>query len=316
MKKYCLKLLIFIVIFVGLLAGILFLSAKEPFRSILMTMTNASEYGREPTEEIMPYIDEAGRSSEYTKLITGDSVCHQLFNPFQKYNHVYCAIGSNQAITMVGQYLLIREFLENHEQTTDVNLVLSSLVGSGLNGGVLAYQYLVIPFSKEGLLENITEYTKVDLENKFGKLFMNPEVIQFIDDSPLAKKLFFNSFYYNKNHDDTTMSFQYLGLIIDLCEEKGVKMHLVHAPMRESAFEYMKIQREEDLRACLNQRMREYVEEYYESIVYYPDEYFMDGSHFDVEYAEYYEQLAGYIRDIMEKEESISDFSLGESVER
>lgn len=308
MKRYCLKLFVFIMIIGVLLSGILLLSAREPFRSILMTITNASEYGREASEEIMPFIEEVRCPSEYTKLITGDSVCRQLFNPFQKYNRVYCIVGSNQAITMVGQYLLISEFLENHEQTTDVNLILCSLTGTGLDHGVYAYQYLVTPFSEAGLLENITEYTKEDLDDKFGKLFMKPEVIQFIDDSPLAKKLFLNSFS-NKNHDDVTMSFQYLGLIIDLCEEKGVEMHLVHSPMRESAFEDMKIQREKDLAACLNEQMREYVEEYYQSIVFYPDEYFADGIHFGQEYKNE-DQLAEYIRAIMEKEEAIADFSL------
>lgn len=308
MKRYCLKLFIFIMIMVGIFSGIFLLSAREPFRSILMTMTNASEYGRDASEEIMPYIEEAGHPSEYTKLIIGDSVCRQLFNPFQKYNRVYCTMGSNQAITMIGQYLLIREFLENHQQATDVNLVLCSLTGSGLDHGVYAYQYLVTPFAEAGLLENITEYTKEDLNYKFGKLYMKPEVIQFIDDSPLAKKLFLNSFN-NKNHDDVTMTFQYLGLIIDLCEEKGVKLHLLHGPMRESAFEDMKVQREKDLAACSNEQMREYVEKYYQSMTFYPDDYFKDGIHFGDNYKKE-DQLAGYIRAIMEKEESISDFSL------
>lgn len=273
-----------------------------------MTLSNAQEYEKSATEEIMPYIEIVSTPSKHQKLIIGDSVCHQLFNPFQIYNDVYCTVGSNQAITMIGQYLLIKEFLENHEETTDVYLVLCAIEGSGLDHGIWAYQYMVTPFTEAGLLENVLPKTENELDEKFGKLFMTPDVIQFIDASPLVKKLFLNSFY-NKHYDNTVMSFEYLQLIVDLCAEREVEFHLLHSPMRESSYEDMKVQREKDLNACRNEDMREYIEEYYRSIVFYPDEYFGDSIHFGQGHQDE-EQLADYIRNMMEKEAELSDFML------
>lgn len=308
MKRYCLKGLLFIII-VCVLAGTAFLlSAKEPFRTILMYATNSEEYDNEPSEEIIPYIREVQENSDYTKLIVGDSVCRQLFNPFQKYNEVYCTVGSNQAITMIGHYLLIREFLESHPQTTDVYLVLNSMTGTGLDHGELAYQYLVTPFSETGLLQNVSEQTKEDLIYKYGEFFTKPEVIQFIDHSPVAKKLFLNS-YTNVDYDNVTMSFEYFDMIMKLCKERGVKLHLLHSPMQESSREMMQQERERNLAACTSDSMRQYIESYYDSIVYYPDSFFSDGVHFGPDYREEF-QLAGYVRTMMEKEQTLSDFVL------
>ena len=308
MKKYCVKLLIFVVV-TGLLFGTFFLiSGHEPYRSVLMYITNSEQYGNEPSQEIIPYIEQVEKASDYTKLIVGDSVCHQLFNPFQKYNKVYCTVGSNQAITMIGQYLLIKQFLENHSGVSDVYLILNSMTGSGLDNGMLAYQYLVIPFSETGLLQDATDDTKRDLENKYGKFFMRPEVIRFIDNSPMAKKIYLNTFR-NENYDDMIMSVQYFDMIMKLCDQYGVQIHLLHSPMCESSREMMIQQKEKDIEACVSDVMREKIEEYYESIVYYPDEYFSDGIHFGEDYREEY-QLAQYIKDMMQKDKALYDFAL------
>lgn len=308
MKRYCLKGLLLIII-VCVLAGTAFLlSAKEPFRTILMYATNSEEYDNEPSEEIISYIREVQENSDYTKLIVGDSVCHQLFISFQKYNEVYCTVGSNQAVTMIGHYLLIREFLESHPQTTDVYLVLSSVTGTGLDSGELAYQYLVIPFSETGLLQNVSEQTKEDLKYKYGEFFTKPEVIQFINHSPVAKKLYLNS-YTNVEYDSIIMSFEYFGLIMKLCKERDINLYLLHSPMQESSREIMQQERERNLAACTSDSMRYYIERYYESIVYYPDSFFSDGVHFGPDYREEF-QLAGYVRTMMEKEQTLSDFAL------
>ena len=308
MKKFCLQLLAFIFLVGMVLVGILLLSAHEPFRRALMIMSNAEDYGNDSTEGITPYIERVSSPSKYTKLIVGDSVCRQLFNPFQKNNNAYCTVGSNQAITMIGQYLLIREFLEYHQNTTDVYLVLCSIEGNGLNHGMGAYQYLSIPFTKAGLLDNVLPKTKDELDDKFGSIFMKPKVIEFIDDSPLAKKLYLNSFK-DQYYDNTAMSFEYLQMIINLCTEKGAKLHLLHSPMKESSYEDIQVQREKDLSACKNEGVREYIEEYYGSVTFYPDEYFADGIHFGAEYKNE-EQLATYIRGMVEKTDELSDFML------
>lgn len=186
--------------------------------------------------------------------------------------------------------------------------VLCAIEGSGLDHGIWAYQYLVTPFTEAGLLENVLPKTENELDEKFGKLFMRPDVIQFIDASPLVKKLFLNSFY-NKHYDNTVMSFEYLQLIVDLCTEREVEFHLLHSPMRESSYEDMKAQRKKDLNACKNEEMRMYIDGYYRSIVFYPNEYFGDGIHFKEGYNDE-EQLADYIKSMMEKEAELSDFML------
>lgn len=150
-------------------------SRNTQIRGIMLSLQQIQRNGNEPSKEIIPYIREVQKNSDYTKLVVGDSVCCQLFNSFQKYNKVYCAVGSNQAITMIGHYLFIREFLESHSEATDVYLVLCSMTGSGLDNGKLAYQYLVTPFSEAGLLQNVSDQTKEDLEYKYGEFFTRPK---------------------------------------------------------------------------------------------------------------------------------------------
>ena len=186
--------------------------------------------------------------------------------------------------------------------------VLSSVTGTGLDSGELAYQYLVIPFSETGLLQNVSEQTKEDLKYKYGEFFTKPEVIQFINHSPVAKKLYLNS-YTNVEYDSIIMSFEYFGLIMKLCKERDINLYLLHSPMQESSREIMQQERERNLAACTSDSMRYYVERYYESIVYYPDSFFSDGVHFGPDYREEF-QLAGYVRTMMEKEQTLSDFAL------
>lgn len=70
-----------------------------------------------------------------------------MLNPFQEFNDSYAILGSNAAVTMIGQCLLAEKFIENHPQTTDVYLVMRAFPGGGVSAEKLAYQYLVVPFA-------------------------------------------------------------------------------------------------------------------------------------------------------------------------
>ncbi|MCM1125266.1 MAG: hypothetical protein NC429_02210 [Lachnospiraceae bacterium] len=280
----------------------------EPYRSILAKAGNAEEYDRGSAMEILPYIDQArAKDSEYTKLIIGDSVCHQIFNSFQKYNDVYNTLGSNQAITMAGQYLLMKEFVENHPRTTNITLVARSLnSGIGLEG--YTYQYLIIPFTEAGMLGEMTMETLSDLEEIYGGFWLKPAVVSFIDYSPIVKKIYLNSLSTN-DCDGQQFSFDYLVLMLDICEQNDIEFHLLHAPMPESAREAVEQQFANIYEKCTDKRLLPYMEQFYESVTYYPDEYFSDGIHFGTEYNNE-EDLKTYINGLVNKDSSLTDFKV------
>ena len=126
MKKFYGKVLLFILLEVVVLIGIDFLSMTDTFRMPLAYLTNSEEYvtTNVGAAEIIPYINKVQEQSDATKLLVGDSVCAQMYNGLQQYNEDVCIVGSNAAITLSGQYILIHQFLENHEQATDVYLIL------------------------------------------------------------------------------------------------------------------------------------------------------------------------------------------------
>lgn len=265
-------------------------------------ITNSDAYDDGPTQEIIPYIQKAQQKSNgYTKLIIGDSVCHQIFNGFQNENKDYATIGSNQAITIVGQYLLAQEFVRNHSDTTDVYLILTSMTGSGFSNAGYCYQYFVIPFSEMNVIEKIDPETKVGLSNIFGVFYTNRNFIELIDHSNICRKLYLNSLSDN-GYADEAQSYLYLKKLVDLCNENGIELHLLHAPMEESTKSAVENEMNKEIGACQDSEILPYVKEYYDSVTFYPDSYFKDGIHFKDEYSSK-KQLIYYIRNMQKNNE-------------
>lgn len=129
MRKFLLKAVIFMG---GLFAIILFFvvapSKNELFNTFIGKISNSSEYSRYVsdggTASIIKMIDRAQESGSHTKLVLGDSVCYRLFRGLDETNDEYLMIGTNQAVGVTGQYLLADQFIENHENVTDIYLVM------------------------------------------------------------------------------------------------------------------------------------------------------------------------------------------------
>lgn len=222
MKKFTWKLLGFIAVFGIILYGFAVLSFRESYSEFFTKVTNSSAYNNEPTKEIMPYLDSAGNDEDtYSKLIIGDSVCHQMMNPFQEYNDTYAILGNNAATTMVGQYLLAEKFIKSHPETTDVYLILRSFPGGRFSTAGRTYQYLVIPFTLEGSLEEIDDNTAEQLKEIYGEVFLKHTVIEKFDQSALLKKIYLNSLG-NIHCDDMVIGMQYLEKLGELCTGQGI----------------------------------------------------------------------------------------------
>lgn len=290
MKKFGIKLTLFTII-EGLLVLIcLCFSAYEPFKTTFARITDSEIYGgaNNGTREIIPYIEKVQTPNGYTKLIVGDSVCGQVYNRFQKYNDDYCICGTNQALTMAGQYLLINSFLENNENVTDVYLIIiSDSLKSDFNVQ-LSYQYMVIPFTQKGELRNLEEETQIEIEKKFGSFFCKPEIVNLIDKSPLNRKIYLNFLNFKSKiwsvEEDyegiiSDTAYVYLEKIIKLCEQKDVEFHLIPGPHadRKEQHEQVKQMKQEITGTIYANIIGEYLSE----IEYYSVDLFRDSVHFD-----------------------------------
>lgn len=290
MRKFVVKSFAFLVVLIVLFLGIEALSVSDEYRFVIARLTNSEQYIQVNTgsDEIKPYIQKVQEKNDYTKLIIGDSVCHQMYAYLQEYNDDVCIAGTNAGITMAGQYIIAEQFLENHENATDIYLIV--IPGSlrqtfDTNYG---YQYTVMPFAETDTLQLLDDNTIEQMESVYGKLFMKKEIVWLIDRSAINRKLYLNEIKkIAKLRDEGYVSdaaIQYIDKLKKLCEEKGVELHLYPGPVRDT----------EDMHDYVENLFRgEYEEsvlfkhypEYVNGIWYYPEEQFRDGVHFGGEWA-------------------------------
>lgn len=309
MKKFVCRLIGFIIIFGIVFGGLGYMSFKESYRNFFSTITNSVKYNNEPTKEIKPYLDIAGNKGDtYSKLIIGDSVCHQMMNPFQKYNGTYAILGNNAAITMVGQYLLAEKFVENHPGTTDVYLILRSFPGGGFSMTGWTYQYLVIPFVLDGRIGEVDKNTIEKLKEIYGDVYLEHTVIEKLDQSAPLKKIYLNSLE-DIYCDDVAIGIQYLEKLELLCEERNITLHLLHAPVSDNIQEDISTEKKKVFSYDCSESVRCLLQKFYGSITYYPATEFRDGIHFTKEKSSM-ENLRGYVYDLQDSYEELLDFNV------
>ena len=123
MKKFYVNAIAFTAVLFLVILGLDILSMQEYYQTAFAEWTDSTAYIGVGTDEIRPYIEKARAEDGTTKLILGDSVCRQMLLGVKKLNPDISMLGSNGAITMTGQYLLAKEYLDHHPSATDVFLI-------------------------------------------------------------------------------------------------------------------------------------------------------------------------------------------------
>lgn len=264
-----------------------------------VTDTDMSRYG---PGEVEPALEIVKSEDETSVLLLGDSVANQLFEGLIGANEAYCITPVNRAITVAGQYILIREYLDHHADATDVYLVVIPDTLASTIDEKLAYQYVAMPFIENGYEDDLNETVMQELKAQYGKLFLQKEVLYLIDHSGINRKLYFHyrsdsekqsewAPLFGSGAEDeegektqvlSEISADYLEKIHLLCEERGVKVHLLTPPVADT-----KNRHEEQ--AQLASELKEhgldrFFPDYCSGFLYYPEEMFSDGIHFKEEY--------------------------------
>lgn len=287
MKKFYSRIVIACLAILFVVLCFDYMSMKEPWRQIIAKWTNSEEYitVNVGSSEIIPYIEELQENDGSNVVILGDSVCKQMFNGLQKYNSGFCMMGSNAAIASSGQYIFATEYLKSHPQATDVYLFMLPGSLTVTFDTTWGYQYTVMPFVLTDTLYLLEEKTINDMESVYGRLFMQKKIVECIDKSALNRKLYLNLLAeYGEVYQQNSrfeLADLYIKKIYDMCSEKNVELHLIPCPVAESQREAMKELSKEYEKTWMYTKFPNYFEE----IVFYPDEQARDGVHFGGEYA-------------------------------
>ncbi len=287
MRRLLLKTIIFTCILFSFIAICILISSKSDLLNHFFgKITNSTSYDREEVNggpaEIIPSIEMVQKKDQYTKLVIGDSVCCRVFNGVRGYNKDYLMLGTNQAISMTGQFLLAKEFINNHPTATDIYII---VIPSSFQSDFdlkLGYQYAVTPFVETNLFNNLDLDIIQRAESVYGKYFIQSEIVRCIDYSEMNRKIYLNLLYkYGKNpkneglfiSDSTIIALKRLD---GMCKENNVKLHILPGPIPENQDNHFIISQKAEFE---KNSFGELMELYYNSITLYPLEYFPDGTH-------------------------------------
>lgn len=290
MKRFTKKLIAFLGIFAVLLLTFDLLSATERFRGVFAALTDSSDYEEGAEREVAAYLAKSRTPGSYTKLLVGDSVCAQMTEAFFDCNQQYCLVGNNRALTMAGEYLLVKEFLETHENVSEVWLMAGPDLLQTSIDATYSYSYVVLPFLQADLLGELDEETAEEMEETFGSFFLKKPVAELIAGSAVNRKLYLNyvkereeAAKKGKSGDDRTDGMSdlaecYLRKIYELCDMQGVACYLIPDPLADTPARRKQV---EQIRQDFETRgLDRLFPDYFSEITYYPADQFPDGIHF------------------------------------
>ena len=303
MKTTVGKITLFLIPLLIILALIDLASLTDRGDALLSRVCMSQNYRHVGSAQVSPAIRTAQTASSHTRAVLGDSVCSQVFSEFADQNEDYLILGTNMAVTLDGQYILARLFLESHPEATDVYLILLPVSFAGRCDSPQSYSYLIEPFGRAETLNYLSDATLTEMKKHYGSLFLNKNVIRIIDGSSINNKIclyYFQKHAKEEDNDDiiSDEAAYYLSDLHDICRKKNVNLHLLAPPVCDSADNADRIERLRE--AAEGTELSTVLDEYFDSITLYPEDMFMDGHHFKAEYADQV-KCSGYIDDMQAK---------------
>lgn len=238
--------------------------------------------------ELYYALDLAEEKTEYTKVIIGDSVARLIFAPdYQEETDTTCYLATNQAITVLGNYILLSRYLENNPQTEEVYYIVRPQSLANPLWFNFSFQYFIVPFYNDTYKQYIDVDTRKYIEDRFGKLYATNDIVKsFIENNAYYMDVYLNNVLEQqlevrdeKHLSDLTI--KYLPKIKELCDSHGVKLKVMAAPLPDTEDNRDWVEFEQQI---VDNGLSDLLGDYIDGIDYYPEEAFGDEAHFTQEY--------------------------------
>ena len=230
----------------------------------------------------------AEETQEYTSVIIGDSVARLIFDPdYQEETTSTCYLATNQAITVLGNYILLSRYLENNPQTEEVTYILRPQSLANPLWYNFSYQYFILPFYNDTYKGYIDAETCAYIEDRFGRLYTVNELVKsFIENNAYYMDVYLNNILEQQlevrdEKHISDLSVRYLRAIADLCEEYGCCLHILCAPLPDTQENHDWSEMEAQF---TQYGLADLLGSYFDGLDYYPEDCFVDEAHFTEDY--------------------------------
>lgn len=240
---------------------------------------------KKPNKDVYEAINAASKKTSYEEVILGDSVSRQIFNIRNQEGSHYYHLSSNQAISVLGNYILLKKYLKNNPQTKKVYLIMRPTSFNNDLNQKWTYVYFILPFFNRENIEFFSGDVLEKLENRNKKIYLNYNFIKILEKNPkfaLGLKIdYSNNIDHSKDLASLSdISIEYLKKMEELCLEKNIKFKVLASPLSiKEPREQLKLKQE------INDNNFENIfSKYFQSILFYPENSFVDGVHFEKKY--------------------------------
>lgn len=238
--------------------------------------------------ELYYALDLAEQKNDYTKVIIGDSVARLIFAPdYQSETEEVCYLATNQAITVLGNYILLGRYLENNPQTEEVIYIARPQSLANPLWYNFSFQYFIVPFYNDTYKKYIDEDTRSYIENRFGKMYAANDIVKsFVENNPYYLDVYLNNVLEQQLEvrDEkhlSELSIKYLPLMKELCESYGVSFTVLAAPLPDTEENH---EWSEFATQIEESGLADILGNYLDGIEYYEESCFSDEAHFTEEY--------------------------------
>jgi hypothetical protein len=221
-------------------------------------------------KEIYISILKSKQKKKSKKLILGDSVANQLF-PNTKNNDTINSLACNQAVSLVGQYILLNNYINSGNKLDTVYLIFNPFSFRNNLNQEFTFHYFIKPFytsEYKHLLSNLV-YEKVH-NVPFFYLAHEPYILTS-NWAPDFKNTEKNSFTFLSD-----ISSEYLQKIKKICINNNIKLRILPVP---TTSKNKKLIQKFNLNEITNVDMNEEFKNYFSEIIYLDDSLFIDGTH-------------------------------------
>ena len=264
MKRFVVKILLYILVLAFITMPIEIYKIKNAIVSI--EEINGGE--------VYIAIKKAQTKTKIKRVLLGDSVGNQLYPCAHDYDSIV-SLACNQAITMAGQYFLLKNFVEINRENLPEEVILL-IRPSSLTNDVdeCAYQYFLKPFPPHEYSRFYTKYLK---ERIHSIPFYWTANLPFIQTSNYSPRKAVPSMQSTKSMSKT--SYEYLVKMYSLTLANNIAFRMVSAPVSENSRKSM-----ESFWANLPHEyevsLKPLLQLYRESVEFMPAEWYFDGIHF------------------------------------